>query len=590
MEFETASGFLRRIRFRDIEVLRGIYAAVRDHNWGTVPPELRLIERRVGADSFHLTFTCAHRRQEIDFSWRGAIDGRADGTVRYTFDGEARTAFRKNRIGFCVLHPIKECAGAMARQFRTDGSERDVRFPGLIEPQIFGRSSFRQLRGIRHEVTDGCEARVDFEGEVFEMEDQRNWTDASFKTYCTPLLDPFPVAMVPGQRIHQVVTLSLRGDAVGRRHRRPAPAGLPGLGAPAEPNVTLPGLGLGVASHGADLTSEEIGRLRELRLAHVRVDVRLAAPGAAADLDRAAREAAKLDVPLELALHLPADGDGDVAGLRAVLRRDGCRLARVLALREGEIATTPETLRVTREHVAGFGVPVGAGSDCNFRELNHEHAAGRLALAAADFVFWSVTPQVHAYDHRSVMETIEAQPATVHTARAFAGNRPLVVSPLTLRQRFNPVATGAEMAPPVGELPATVDPRQLSSFAAAWTFASMAALAVAGLTSATYFETTGWRGVMERPQGSPLPGKFPSEAGAPFPVYHVLAALADFRSAAVATGEDLVAVTLFSAGRPKRLLVGNLAGNRREVRIDGWGRRRSLDLAPYQVARLETEA
>ena len=81
MEFETTSGFLRRIRLGDIEVLRGIYAAVRDPNWGTVPPELRLTERHVGDDSFYLAFACVHRRQEIDFFWRGVIDGRADGTV-----------------------------------------------------------------------------------------------------------------------------------------------------------------------------------------------------------------------------------------------------------------------------------------------------------------------------------------------------------------------------------------------------------------------------------------------------------------------------------------------------------------------------
>jgi hypothetical protein len=254
------------------------------------------------------------------------------------------------------------------------------------------------------------------------------------------------------------------------------------------------------------------------------------------------------------------------------------------------MATTPETLRAVRGLVDGLGVPVGAGSDCNFCELNHEHATGRFGLAAADFVFWSVTPQVHAYDHRSVMETIEAQPATVHTARAFAAGRPLVVSPLTLRQRFNPVATGVEMAPPVGELPATVDPRQLSSFAAAWTFASIAALAEAGVTSATYFETTGWRGVMECPQGSPLPEKFPSDPGVVFPVYHVLAGLAGFRSAAVTTGDGLAAMTLFSEGRPRRLLAGNLTGDRRRVRLEGWGGARRLDLGPYQVARLEAGA
>ena len=35
-----------------------------------------------------------------------------------------------------------------------------------------------------------------FNGETFEMEDQRNWTDASFKTYCTPLSLPYPIKII----------------------------------------------------------------------------------------------------------------------------------------------------------------------------------------------------------------------------------------------------------------------------------------------------------------------------------------------------------------------------------------------------------
>jgi hypothetical protein len=75
-----------------------------------------------------------------------------------------------------------------------------------------------------------------------------------------------------------------------------------------------------------------------------------------------------------------------------------------------------------------------------------------------------------------------------------------------------------------------------------------------------------------------------------FPVYHVLAGLAGFRSAAVTTGDGLAAMTLFSEKRPRRLLVGNLTGDRRRVRIEGWGGARRLDLGPYQVARLEAGA
>ena len=88
------------------------------------------------------------------------------------------------------------------------------------------------------------------------------------------------------------------------------------------------------------------------------------------------------------------------------------------------------------------------------------------------------------------------------------------------------MATGPESEPPPGELPPQVDPRQATLFAAAWTLGSIASLAGGGADSVTYFETTGWRGVMETDEGSPLPDRFPSLPGCVFPVYHVLADLA----------------------------------------------------------------
>ena len=54
------------------------------------------------------------------------------------------------------------------------------------------------MRAISHEVVPGLMAEVRFEGETFEMEDQRNWTDASYKTYCTPLSLPYPVEVKEG--------------------------------------------------------------------------------------------------------------------------------------------------------------------------------------------------------------------------------------------------------------------------------------------------------------------------------------------------------------------------------------------------------
>ena len=251
-----------------------------------------------------------------------SIEGTSDGTVRYDCDGEGRSAFLKNRIGFCVLHPIRECAGARARQSRTGGAVIEGELPRAIEPQIFGQASFQDLRRLAHEIEPGCWAELAFEGEVFEMEDQRNWTDASFKTYCTPLARPFPVEFKPGERVRQSVTLRLIEDS--------SASGTVARSGPEEERVTIewrddgksgrmPELGLGLASDDEPLTELETERLRALRLDHVRHDARLARGSWVPELERALEQCGRLGVALELAVHLPQAGAARASGVaRAV--------------------------------------------------------------------------------------------------------------------------------------------------------------------------------------------------------------------------------------------------------------------------------
>jgi D-apionolactonase len=271
-----------------------------------------------------------------------------------------------------------------------------------------------------------------------------------------------------------------------------------------------------------------------------------------------------------------------------VLRANQVSLARILALREGEAATSVATLAWVRKHFESLGAPIGAGSDCNFCELNRDHALGKIDTRTADFLFWSINPQVHAFDHLSIMETLEAQSATVASARRFAAGKPLVISPVTLRQRFNPVATTSQLAAP-GELPPQVDPRQLSHFAAAWTLGSIVALARADVDSITYYETAGWRGVMERAAGSPLADKFPAQPGLPFPIFHAFSHLAGFDQGAPAIDQHSQRVSafgLYNEGTLQRVVVANLSMKGQTVALK-WpcGARSEEELAPYEVAR-----
>ena len=115
------------------------------------------------------------------------IEGREDNSITFTMEGIALESFEKNRIGFCVLHPIDGCAGTNCVIAHSDGSLEQSVFPEQISPD----QVFRDIRSMKW-MANTVHCRLDFEGDIFETEDQRNWTDASYKTYSTPLSASFP--------------------------------------------------------------------------------------------------------------------------------------------------------------------------------------------------------------------------------------------------------------------------------------------------------------------------------------------------------------------------------------------------------------
>jgi hypothetical protein len=89
----------------------------------------------------------------------------------------------------------------------------------------------------------------------------------------------------------------------------------------------------------------------------------------------------------------------------------------------------------------------------------------------------------------------------------------------------------------------------------------------------TVFETTGWFGVMETAEGSPLPDAFPSAPGNVFPIYHALADLAEYRGAAVQRliSSDPLRVAGLALVRNdgrRRCLIANLTGEALELDVD----------------------
>jgi hypothetical protein len=525
---------LRYVRLGSLELVRRIYVGVRDQNWNTIPGTFQIISLERQTERFEIVFEAEHRSADLDFAWRGRISGTPDGQIRYAMDGVARSDFRYNRIGFCVLHPFRECAGQAYTAWTPEG-EISGHLPELIGPQRFEQGHyvplFPSFSRLRVALAEGIAVRFDFAGDLFEMEDQRNWTDASFKTYCTPLARGFPHQAHAGMALAQEVTLTPEGDL----QRAPAAAS-------AEPRLTLGGsMGRGLPAIGFSLgsaatrpgilTAQEIARLRRLSPAHLRVDLHLAQEEPQS-LEPALQLVEALQSALELALFLTPEMTEPLQRLAAFLRGRAA-VARFLIFQEGaqtahpSETTAPALIELARSQLAAVapGAAFVGGTDMYFCELNRT----RPQVEAMDGIAYSVIPQAHAFDDLSLVETLEAQAETVRSAQAFAGAKPISVTPITLKRRYNPHATTAERERAPDELPESVDPRQMSLLGAAWTAGSIKYLAESGAASLTYYETVGWLGLMQGAEGPPLPDQFPAAPGMVFPLYHVFADLAEWQ-------------------------------------------------------------
>ena len=225
-------------------MLRGIAFLVRDENWGTFTPAIEDLRVDAVRRRLHGLLSRHRRRREAPLVYEATITGSRDGSLAFEVVAEPLTDVLTNRTGFIVLHPVDGVAGRPVTILHVDGSEERSRFPEAIDPAC----PFRDIRAITHEIAPGTWATCTMEGDAFEMEDQRNWSDASYKTYVRPLAKPWPYTLPKGEPVAQSVRLAISGDppasaAAGPGRVRVAIGGEQGR---------LPAIGLGVPAGEAE--------------------------------------------------------------------------------------------------------------------------------------------------------------------------------------------------------------------------------------------------------------------------------------------------------------------------------------------------
>jgi hypothetical protein len=576
MQVEFDNGQLRYLKVHGTEVLRAIGFLVRDENWGTYIPKISALEIDEHKGGFSVSFhaVCSRRGQEIAYD--AAIEGRADGSLEFSATATPKTDFLTARTGFVVLHPLKGVAGQPATAEHVDGNVVESEFPPLVNPV----QPFLNLRSLTHEVVAGLKATVRMEGDTFETEDHRNWTDASFKTYVRPLARPWPYTLEAGRPVTQSINVSLSGKLKAGGSAKAAKVIDVKLGKPLREKL-LP-VGLGVPAEEADhaIRNLDLIKLAKPRILQLHYDPREKHGLKLFYAYRVLAEQTGAEAVLEIIVASVDQYQKELNDVAKLVEQSGLKLSGVAVcpvgdlksvLPDGERPPAPPLEDLYQAARNAFpGIKLGGGMFSFFTELNRKRPPAEML----DFVMNTTCPIVHAADDRSVMETLEALPYQVKTARTFLGKTPHRVGPSAIGCRDNP--HGATFTPnPDNERICLVkaDPRSRALFGAAWLLGYIATFARTGIESMTVSGLTGPRGVIYRRTSNQQP-YFDSLSGpAVFPAYHVVAGLMN------SSGQKLVESTSSNdqkvccfAHRGKNgstLWIANLTAQNQNVQITG---------------------
>lgn len=574
LSVEFDNGAIRYVRIGGVEVLRGISFLVRDENWGTETPVLDDLQIDEKPDAFSVAYrgTCAGACGRLVYQAR--IAGGSDGALSFVVEAEPETDVMTNRTGFVVLHPIEGLAGKPVKVLHEDGREKLSLFPDYIDP----RCPFTDIRALSHEIMPGIWATCTMEGDAFEMEDQRNWSDASYKTYVRPLRRPWPYRLPKGEKFTQAVRLQLLGTLPAASSKKPSPS----------INLTIgraigrvPRIGIGVAAdeakHALDVP-EFIRRLAPQWMV-CQVDLRFGHGQDELEHYAALARLTGAGVVLEIITMGTLDPFGELAPIGAAVHTIGLDLEAVSVFPAQDMksvqpgAPWPAMPTFEQNYAAARrafpGVPLGGGMAAYFTELNRK----RPPTGALDYATFTTCPNVHAADDVSVMETLQAIPHLIRSTRAFMGNRlPLRIGPSQLGCRENPYGKSTAPNEANGRVCLSrIDPRQRGLFNAAWTVGYFSACAREGIEAVAFGDFTGPFGYVYRKADFAQPWFDEQDGRMVYPAFHVMAGLSKLSGATLlsvgTSGADSIAAIAAEKDGRTTLWLSNLTARKQSVQL-----------------------
>ena len=459
---DLAREAFRNIQYEGVQLIDLLYTAIRPLDWSTLKADEYLADVQiVGSD-------CVITIKEIFASALAAetkITLSENNTFSVGYELKGLSEYQINRWGICFCLNTSEWMGSSVLS-----SGKTYSLAQNIAPQRVVGGVVQGLFPASNEMhfvsPDNRNLKVVSTGKVLEAEDQRNWTDNTYKIYSGSLSEPFPFLMSTGavwtQRASFEVGVPKRIEADPTKilvHEIEA----------------LPSIGLQLNADPL-LTPDDLEKAFVLlEIDHLRINEETLTS------QKIATTAAN-GLILEVALLSSNDGEALKAEVLQLSERVPAG-SRLLVQREGREVVDEADL--PRNESLNTYIP---GTDAFLVDLQND------TKSFGNSVSYSMSPTVHSFDTETIFKTLYTQQESIQFAQKFIAPR-VFISPITFSTRGNPHSGHSrDQRLTYAEPEMALHIRTIEG--AAWTLGSIFALASAGAFSGTWHELFGEFGII----------------------------------------------------------------------------------------------
>ena len=480
--------FFRSIKYNNIEILKLISFLVRDKNWNNYSPEIIKTSSYNKEKKLHFEFDLKYGDvEQLEVKLLLSI---GDNSVKLIANGKFLTDFWTNRIGFNLLLPLDGVVNQQVIVSKSDHTTETQKYPLIIQPD----QPMVKFNNLSYEMFDSIALNIRFDGIHFEMEDQRNWGDASYKIYSGSLLDPFPYKENKNSDFHQEIEITMREknnsfEAIPNQNILPNNI---------REEFTMPKIGIKVDNETSGIDMVNVDFLYHL------VDFEN-------NTESSKPNSNHLPIYLVVLIDHSKKVKDIIKDIKDYIVLNKINIDKLLICPKiylnsfqpaGEWPSVPQLGDYYKEAKIQFpDVQIFSGMVTNFTELNRKKPNGDF-----DGINFSFTPIVHDASDYGVLDTPNSLKFILNSINNFSKDTPIHIGPMTLGMHFNPY--GEKLAPNIDKVRLEMtdfDPRHDSLISLNWTIAVFSEILSKNTKFITIASLKGIHGILtENNQKRPL--------------------------------------------------------------------------------------